>query len=295
MQKEIRLNDEYDQINSLDDIVVTFEEMAAMTTRKLRNSVLQQRVFLKGLNEAYGYTTYAYDVYKSTVLTKLRNKTSNTNTTLYICLTANVGLFGDIIKDTFDLFTARVMKESEKHPDIEVAIVGRIGRKFAEEAPVPFSYKFFELQDIAPSKESVDNLLSYVSGFDNVVVFHGVFESILLQVPFQTHLLGEMDAIKKELSQERHTANFIFEPDVVEINNYFENQVKLLLFNQLINEYNLSKFASRMVNLDAASQKIQSRKKGIRKELNRLKHKKMNSALLLNFARASAWRGLSRV
>ena len=99
------IKDELDYLQGFLDMVESYEEIAALRTRKVKKSILERGEFMKGLNEAFAYISYAYRIYRESLKGKAKERVLNTNgKTVYVLLSSNTGMYGDIIVNTFEKF-----------------------------------------------------------------------------------------------------------------------------------------------------------------------------------------------
>ncbi len=85
-------------------MIEAYEEISAIRMRKVKKSILERREFMEGLNEAFAYIAYAYKIYRESLKEKAKNNILNTNgKTVSILLSSNTGLYGDVIRNTFNL------------------------------------------------------------------------------------------------------------------------------------------------------------------------------------------------
>src|SRR6185312_2079552 len=93
------------QINGLKNLIETYEELAALQMRKNRTSVVNSRSFIEDLEGIYHELMISYN--RKTLL-RLKKRFANQvreNKTIAVLLSSNVGLVGDIVSQTFKLFS----------------------------------------------------------------------------------------------------------------------------------------------------------------------------------------------
>ena len=194
----------------------------------------------------------------------------NTNgKTVSVLLSSNSGLYGDIIINTFDLF----LRETSKI-DTDIVIVGKLGKSMYESVQNKKKYEYFEMSDNEIDNLSVKKLNEYILEYSNIVVYHGSFESFISQVPAKTEVRVELHKVGDSLLN--YDKNFLFEPSIEKIAEYFEKQVASLIFEQIVFESYLSKFASRMVSMDVASDNIETKIHKTDIAIKKIKHKDIN-------------------
>jgi ATP synthase F1 gamma subunit len=268
------LKDELEYLHSFQLMVDSYEEIAALRMRKVKKFILERREFMQGLNEAFAYISYAYRVYRKSLKGKAKDRILNTNgKTVSILLSSNTGMYGDIIINTFELF-----KKNIKEEESDVVIVGRVGQRMYENLGYKSSdYEFFEMGDNGIDEPNIKKLIDYITDYSNVVVYHGSFKSVLSQVPLRTEVPVELKRIEQSLKS--YDEKFLFEPSVEKVAEHFEKQIESLIFEQIVYESCLSKFASRMISMDMASENINDKIRKTSISLKKAKHKEINSSM----------------
>ena len=220
--------------------------------QRVKNSVLNNRVFLEGLGEIYTQVKHSYDKEIAHLKSKAKREQAATvigrnGKTVSVLLSANTGLYGDIVRSTFELFLAGIQDK-----ETDVVVVGKIGRGMFD-AVAPgldrTDYEYFELSDSTSDPEDFSAIIKHIVEYEKVIVYHGKFESILQQVPFEDKLTGELALEGNVAVEEEH---YIFEPSLPAVVSFFESEILASIFEQSLHESSLSKYASRMINLDRA-------------------------------------------
>lgn len=277
MPKNKKYIEELNTLNNMLNVVQTYQEIAAMRMRRTKKSVLNSREFLVDLNDTFKSVTFAYEEYLKRV-----SKTKETGLLLgkngknvYVLVSANMGLYGDILRKTFAFFV-KDLKEMPKNTDI--VIVGKIGLDMFKNSEFTknLKYTYFDLSDSGSDAENFSKLLDHVLQYSQIKVFHGFFKSVLLQEPSKTLITGEAAKLEQSLSK-NEKVSYLFEPSVESVAKYFEEQVLSSVFEQVTYESNLSKFASRMVSLYSASDNIKTSLKNVDFSMRKYKHKVFNS------------------
>jgi F-type H+-transporting ATPase subunit gamma len=287
MKSSKYLKNELNNVASLNQLITSLEELSAMRYRKTKNSVLNTRSYLDEINFLYKQVKNNYKKVKQNsgekfIETKFREPTKGI---VYVLLSANGGLFGDVINRNFLNFKNYV----KRIPADEIIVVGSVGQKLIEfsELKNSISYTYFPLSDSSGDKENLDSILRYCLDFKTIVIFYTKFVEILNQKPVADSVTGDIvfeEAISTfSENQPQFETEFLFEPDIEKVLGLFETQMINTLFEQKILESGLSKFTSRMVALDSASQKTKESLNRLKLDYIKLKHiesnKKANIAL----------------
>ncbi len=285
MKRIKELKEELISLEEFLTMVEAYEEISALRMRKVKKSVLKRREFMQGLNEAFAYIAFSYKVFKKNVKKGSKQEILNTNgKTALVFLSSNTGLYGDIIRKTFDLF----MTDVAKNKDADLVVAGRLGKNLFDGSNVKRPYTFFEISDTGVDERALKGVVSHVSAYSEVVVYHGVFRSILSQEPKSTHVTGEV--LKITESAEEYNVPFLFEPNIKNVAEYFEKQILSLIFEQALFESSLSKFASRMVSLDSAAANINQKIGRVDFDVKKAQHRAINSGIQGNLAGGGLWK-----
>ncbi|MGD8744570.1 MAG: FoF1 ATP synthase subunit gamma [Candidatus Woesebacteria bacterium] len=286
MQNKKQLENEVQTLENLSEIIEAYEEIAAMRMRRVKKSVLQNRDFLDGLNSIYRRVVFSYKKYlkkikhdKEAGATTLRETNGKT---VSVFLSANTGLYGDIINKTFDLFMKNIINSPT-----DTVLVGRLGKSMFDAYGYQRDYKFFELSDAEDEEKDLNEILDYILQYTNIVVYHGIFRSVLNQEPVRSFITGGIFELQEE--EESKYLESIIEPSVEEVAGFFERQILASLFEHSTYESSLSKYASRMVSLDLANENINEMRDKADLNLLRQKHRESNSKQLAALAGISIW------
>jgi len=287
------MENQVESLTSFFDLIESYEEIAAIRMRNVKKSVLTSRDYLSGLNDVYSYVRSSYLNYVSRIRKKedidaVQIKTNGK--TVHVLLSANTGLYGDVLGKSFKLFFT-----DSQRADADLVIVGKRGRYLMDSSTPKLKYEYFDFSDSGEDEDNFTKLMNHTIKYKNIIVYHTMFKDILSQEPTKTPVTGEdvSDFFKRSgmargVSQEGVQAG-IFEPSITDIVSFFGAQVLSHLFEQSIHESNLSKYASRMVNLDSAIGNISDQIHSTKFKLTKAKHRRMNNKQLSLISSISLW------
>ncbi len=279
-RKEIE--EEITQLNTLKILVAVYEEIASRRMKKTRDSVLRNRDFLKEINEIFEQVRLSY-AHEVNLLAKERGKPgkekitflAHNAKTVAILLSANTGLYGEIIPKTFRLFIDDIRRE-----DLEITLVGRYGRALfiSEEPERPFTY--FDLPDHGMNTKQINQIIKHIVQYEEIRVYYGEFVNIVKQVPDKLTISAEM-SLKEGGGPE---ILYLFEPSLENILMFFETEIFASLFDQAIQEGQLAKFASRVMAMEKANENIKKNLSRLHISKLRAKHLSANRKQLNSLA-----------
>lgn len=282
------LTQEADWLSVLCTILETYEEIAATRMARIRSSVLGSRDFLLEINAIFQQVKTSY---KSQIELLMKNNKikdpskltfiKRNGKTLHVFISANTGLYGDIIRRTYDVFIENLKKEPG-----DVVILGKLGLEIfkAEGISVPLTY--FEFPDNKMDNAIVQKIVEHVIQYEKILVFYEQFNNVINQSPIVTNISGDPLPWEKGGPQ----ARYFFEPSLEKIMEFFEKEIFESIFAQTIFESELAKFAARMVSLDFATENTKTRLKQVTLANNRIKHQENNKKQLEKFAYMRLWK-----
>lgn len=278
-----QLKSEVEGLMSLRGLVEVYEEVAASRMQKVRGAVLQSRQFLYGLLEVFGKVKLVYKkVSKQTITSRPLN-----GKTVAVFVSANSGLYGDIVERTFETFAQYVRKNN---PD--VVVLGKLGLQMLKDRLPDKLFNYYDFVDEGVDMESFQVIMRYLLQFEKILVFYGQFKSILFQTPVMTSVSGDAEAAAGGVDEEKYkniVKQYLFEPSVEKIAQVFDGEILASIFEQTLHESQLSKFASRMMALDKSEENIEKRLGNIRAEQVMLIHKLRNRKQLSTLSGISLW------
>ncbi len=266
LQEDIAVNKDFDMLTR------SYQEHALGQINFARFSVLYARGFSEDLGEIFANvkTSYLRGVMKKNI----KNIVKKNGRDIWILITANNKLYGDITLKTARLFVSKV--KENKSQKLDLVVIGRQGKSVVEKANIGRPFEFFDVPDTNVTVEFLKKISDKLLFYENIYVFYGRFDNLVSQTPVQVALTGVIPDIDPKDKKSLQKENFLFEPSLEEILSFFENQILSLLFNQTVQEAQLARFASRINAMETAQINIQ-------KQLERLKkQEKINKIMDMN-------------
>jgi len=272
MLDERSINSEIAQIEGLGTLVRAYGEIASVRMKKTRDSVLTNREFLTEISKVFDEVrvSYASEVLAFSKQIGLKRKgkvtfLAHNGKVVSVLLSANTGLYGEIVQSTFSLFMQEVRKNQS-----EVTIVGKhgLGLFIADEPNRPYSY--FDLPDDKVETNQLSSLVKHIVQYEEIHVFYGKFQSVIKQLPSRFEISAEIT-----LSEEKSKSlvHYIFEPSLEKILMFFETEIFASLLEQVVRESLLAKYASRVLAMDRADGNIKEELNKLGFEKSRINHR----------------------
>lgn len=277
-----RLEAEIVDLVGLRGFVEVYEEIAADRMQDVRTAVLTSRQFLDGLSSVFAEVKQNY--VKGVEKWEGKSKLNRNGRTVVVFLSANSGLYGDILNRTFEEFLAFL----KTNPKADAVVVGKLGLRLLQERVPTMLYNYFDFSDSGVEQENLGMIMRYLLQFEKILVFYGKFQNVVVQNPAQTSVSGdELAPAGGEQTMPRNM--YLFEPSVEGVLEVFESQILTSIFEQTMHESQLAKYASRLMHLDQAVENIGESLVKLGLESRRLKHKIDNKKQQARMAGVSLW------
>ncbi len=280
--------EEFNRVSTFKNILEMYEEIAASRMQNARASVLSGRSFIEELNYIFQQvkTSYRNEVLKKMHMRKIKDQKELTfidrnGKTLFLLLSSNTGLYGDIIRKTFNLFVELMEKEKA-----DGAIVGRVGLEYLKSSGSKIPYSYFNMPDLSINNDDLKKIIAHIIQYEKVFIVYGRFENVIAQEPIVTSISG--DPLPQ--SESGSKVKYFFEPSLDKIMRFFEAEIFASLFEQIVFESQLAKFASRMTSLELRVENIANIFKELSLEKEKVRHRIMNKKQLETFSNMAMWK-----
>lgn len=251
----------------LETLTNAYAEISSGRMKKTRDSVVLSREFLveiqtifKELQASYRREFLHLAKKKGEKITFL----SHNGRKVALFLSSNTGLYGNLTKKVFRKFKSDLEKEN-----MEATIVGKLGLSLYLETFPKGSYSYFELPDYGFDRDKMAELINHLVEYEEIHIYYGKFSTIINQDVDKIVISAESEIDKED--EKKHT-KYLFEPSLVEILTFFETEMFSSVFEQVINESQLAKFASRMIAMDEAQEKVKQNLFQAKLEKSKLLH-----------------------
>ncbi len=264
---------EIDTISGLTSMIEAYEEIAASRIKRTRDSVLKSRDYIAEIDAIFQQVKSSYKHELDILMKKGKIKDPSklsfikrNGKSLSVLISANTGLYGDIVQKTFDLFMGHI-----KNQQTDVAIIGRLGTSLVDNANIKIPYSYLEMSDQNIDQNKLEEIAAYLLKYEKIVVYYGQFQSIVKQEAIMSNISGNL------IEEDRQEiVKYLFEPTLEKILAFFESQIFSSIFEQTIHESQLAKFASRMIHLAQASENTKNRLKYLSFQKKQIKHRENN-------------------
>lgn len=221
---------------SLKQIAQAYSEIANLKIKRIRAQVERNRLFFEEIS-------YVFGLVKKLAITK-KVAVAKSKTTVSLILTSNYRFYGNINSDLIDFFVAATQKF-----DTDRLILGKAAIDYFRATRVFSNYQKVQLLDDQPNARELNNLVTFIKDYNQVLVFYSKLKSLLVQLPTATDITASSQA---GVSDNQINFRFIFEPELPKILEFFDSQILTLLLEQTFLESEVSRTASRFITMDQA-------------------------------------------
>lgn len=202
---------------------------------------------------------------------------------LSVALTSNAHFYGILNKEVMDKFLEHIRENQQEN----CLVIGKTGAQYIEDKKEIERCDLMAFEGKTPTTKEMREFLEKVEPYGSVYVFYPSFINVFEQRPEITDIAympeekpGEMESKPK----------YISEPMLPKILNFFNNQVKYILFKRTMLEADLSKTAARVIKMDRAEGKadeiLTTEKGALEEQIKQVQ----NMRLLETFAGHKIWK-----
>lgn len=270
-----QITEALDATESLKLVAQAYTEISALKLEKIRSGIEKNRDFFQDITEVYHIVNF--EAAKKQI--QLRPKKG----TVSILVTSNEHFYGALEKELVKFFILNTTKFATDR-----VVIGSTAKEFLASFNYFHPYQQVILKRDVPSIEEMQALTARVINYEQIMVYYSRMHSILTQEP---HVV---DVVQKPptffLKSQAQTVDYIFEPELTEMLEFFEGQITQLLIEQTFLESELARAAARLTSMDQAQFTADEIIAKQRLELARAKKEIENINLLENIATMKAFK-----
>lgn len=196
---------------------------------------------------------------------------TETGKQIFVALTSNRRFYGTINREITERFIGRM----EKDQDSAYLMIGQTGRNLLELTDHSGQSGYWEFANEEPTEKEIFELIRILSDYESIYVFYPTFIN-----PFRQEV-ALIDITHKASPEfvEGVSVDYIFEPEIDELIEFFETQVRLILFNRVLLETKLAQTGARLTRMQRAREQaddlIKEQRRAIHKEQVGLQNKRL--------------------
>lgn len=275
MQTIRQIKQTIEESDSLKMVAQAYTEIATLKLQKIRSGIERNRNFFQEI-------TSVYRIVKVAANKKGLSETSKNRGTISILLTSNQKFYGDL-----ELRLIKFFAENSKKFPTDRLVIGTTAKEYLKATQFNEPYQIVVPSSDLPHLEEMRQLIAGITEYQQILVYYSRMQSILIQEPTVVNLLQKPP---EHLLESKHTFEFIFEPEIRDILEFFNRQITLLLLEQTFLESELTRTAARLVSMDQAQANADNLIKGQKRMLAFAQRSLDNMRLLDTIASMTNWR-----
>ncbi|MEX0934300.1 MAG: F0F1 ATP synthase subunit gamma [Candidatus Saccharimonadales bacterium] len=262
MKNITSVQSEISQIQTVDLLTDTFKGISSQQISRLKERVLQSKDFFADLWSVYVQLRESPEY--------IRPKSPEyPDKTLFIAITAEGGLSGDIDKKLVDKMLAHY--DPKNH---DIIVLGYHGVLQLAQAGVKI-IKYYKVPDKDIEQINTGPIISDVLKYGDAVVYYQTYITLGKQEIRSIDLFEAVQDMASKTKTKKGEAitrtNYIFEPTVEEVMEYMESIMMGTALGQTILESKLAQYASRFNAMTAANEKAGEVLDDLKMQLSRSK------------------------
>lgn len=251
-------------------MVEVYEDIAAKKMKTIRSEIVISRDYYEGLSKL-----------SVEIGADFKNLEMGGAGEAVVFLSANQGLFGDIVEKVF----ADFLKYLSVNKNVSIFVSGKIGVEMMRILASNIKYTFIEIADEKVEDSELSHVWQELVNFTKITVFYGKYKSLANQEGGTLDLSGEMmgNLQGADLKNKEGNLKYIYEPTLQAVSTKFAKEILATLFEEALRENQLAKYASRLMSLDTALENIDIKLKSLeffkRKAFRKIEDKKQRERI----------------
>jgi len=271
-----KIKEDLKAVSNIETITRTYQEIANLRMNEIRQKVLNNREFIEELSQVYTLAKKAYLV----LLKKEKPFIKPKRERVVVFLSGNERFYGTLFSDIWRELLNYLAKNKA-----DLAVVGRMGKYLAERSGFGHKMFYFELNDDKPEKNRLREIIDFIKNYEEIIIFHGRFQTILSQKVVQSNISGGV-TLEEELEEVK---SYLFEPSPEAVLEFFETELLSAFFNQTILEHRLSKYTTKMVAMYQATENAKKRERKLKIEQKKIERQLLNRKQIELFSGSQLW------
>lgn len=266
-----------DLLNSVvfKDVALAFTEISFLRIKRLRASFEKNTRFYKEITDLY------HIVKENSAKLQKKARKKEALSTIRIAVTSNSHFYGNLTAEVMRVF----LEDIKKNTGDGVMVIGQTGISNLLLKLNPEKFQALRFESDFPLKKEVLSVIDQTVTYGRVLLYYPKFLSILSQKASVLDITQTTEPEKTPSGK----IEYIFEPELSKIVDFFEKQVRSLLFIRTIMETELSRTAARLMSMSSAGERAEELIKGRKVAYYKAAKSLRNARLLETFSSIVEW------
>ncbi len=267
-------------------ITSTFTEINSLKAKKIRSEFEKNQRFFEEIAQVYLLVkeiAINKGVLPKTILFEgYTERKEGEKDTLAIAVTSNMRFYGKL-----NLNVARFFLDDTAHTKTkDLMVIGQTGAEYLHAKKSGARIKAYFFKRDFPTREEMLALIDATRSYKRIYFYYPRFVTMVRQT------VGLLDVTQTptEIPPEVGRIEYIFEPELKKILDFFERHVRLLLISRVMLEAELSRTAARLMTMSAANDRADELIGITSSQLSKATKSFTNARLLETFAAMKSWK-----
>lgn len=259
---------ELKDIEAIGNITGVLRDISISRIRDMRERFVESEEFYRRIGPLYTRIKEFIGQYHGGLAAELRKRPA-----VNIAVTSNSRFYGGLNREVIDLFL-RDWDKAEEH-----IVIGRTGEGYMVNTARYEECRFHHFVEDNPDRLELQKFIALTEVYSQAVMYYPKYRNTFAQEPATFDIT---QAPSMEFSEKLD--DYIIEPDLPVLHNFFSTQVKWILIERVMMETDLSRTAARLVRMNAAESSAAEMLEQVKKELRRAQHQILDAQLFESLA-----------
>lgn len=279
------LENQLQDILTLKYITNTFTEINSIKARNIRANFEKNARFFQEIAEVYhlvkeiGINKGALP--KTTLFEDDNVHKKGTGNSVSVAITSNMRFYGKLNLNVMKKFET----DAGKIRGRDLVVIGQTGAEYLRGREMEKKVKKIFFKKDFPSPEEIAELIEGTRKYRRVYIYYPQF----LTMVSQQVGVSDITQTPTEIPADIGKIEYIFEPELIKIIDFFERHIRTLLLNRVLLEAELSRTAARLLTMSSANDRADVLSQSTRTQLSKEKKSVVNARLLETFAGIGKW------
>ena len=271
---------ELEDLETIGSVASGLFDVSAEKIKRLRVAFEKNKAFYDDIADLY-------QSIKQTAFERgeLPKKSASVVQTVTVAFTSNIRFYGVVNAEVIGAFIEHMRSSA----DSDYIVIGRTGKTLMGEVPdLQKRASYYAFKEDEPDGEERRQFLKNVASYNQVQVFYPSFRNVFSQKVVMQDITytPRIEAIPNQTL----AFDYIFEPELPKILNFFETKVRYLLFKRVMLESELSRTAARLIPMNKAQDRSGEEITRLRRAVRRKVANFNDLRLLESFSAISKWK-----
>jgi|CXWL01.1.fsa_nt_gi ATP synthase F1 gamma subunit len=271
---------ELEDLETIGFVASALFDVSAEKISRLRAAFEKNKVFYDDIADLY-------QSIKQTAFERgeLPQKSVTVVQTVTVAFTSNIRFYGAVNAEVIGAFIEHMRSGAKS----DYIVIGRTGKMLMENAPdCQKRTSYYAFKEDEPTGEERRQFLKSVAPYSQVQMFYPSFLNVFSQKVVMQDITYTPHA--EAASGETLAFDYIFEPELPKILDFFETKVRYLLFKRVMLESELARTAARLLSMNQAQDRSQEEITRLRRAIRRDIENFNDLRLLESFSAISKWK-----